>query len=573
MPGEITLASVVPLIMKSLSALFTITLLVWTQSLALSVQTTRTAKEDAQAYCLRGQASLEASRYEEALKELGRAVALDPSSIEAWYQLGLAQWNLGRFADASATFQRTLGRAPGHALSLYYLARIDLQSGNTAQATTRLEQVIRLGAGAAVQDEHFQLAKVLLASGRFKESVPVVEAGIKLHPRDHRLFAQMGRACLAVGRKEDAEKALSQSNELREYQREATRLLLEASEHLKAGALDQARAIYQRLIVSNDVDDLVSLGIRFLENKLYPEATHLLMRAAQLDLKSFEARYNLGLMCLRTGRPDEAREYLASAAALRPFSFEVHSLLGVLCSQSGKIEEAIRALQQAAILRPRDLKVATLLALQLLEGRFYAEALNRLERSVSQWPDSLDLRLLLIQTCHRDQKYEKAVQAAQETLKRFPDSARANFEMGYQLSSFGKFQQSRPFFERAIQLDPAVPDAYAALGDVLVKEGRYEDAVRYLRLAIAKDRAHLDAYLGLAKSLLALRRYTEAIQAMEQAVQIDPANPQPHFHLSQAFLGLGEKERAQNAADTFKQLNQQRMLKRDAEGGREFPPK
>jgi hypothetical protein len=58
---------------------------------------------------------------------------------------------------------------------------------------------------------------------------------------------------------------------------------------------------------------------------------------------------------------------------------------------------------------------------------------------------------------------------------------------------------------------------------------------------------------------------------MQRVIQMDPINPQPHFHLSQAFLGLGDKEKAQQETETFRQLNQQRMLRRDHEGGRELP--
>jgi Flp pilus assembly protein TadD len=83
----------------------------------------------------------------------------------------------------------------------------------------------------------------------------------------------------------------------------------------------------------------------------------------------------------------------------------------------------------------------------------------------------------------------------------------------------------------------------------------------------------MEAALGLAKSLLTLKRYAEVVPEMQRVIQLDPINPQPHFHLSQAFLGLGDKEKAQQETETFRQLNQQRMLRRDHEGGRELPAK
>jgi tetratricopeptide (TPR) repeat protein len=522
-------------------------------------------------HLLRGQAFLEKDQNEEALKELHQAVALDPDRAESRFQFGLAQWKLGRLPEAGASFEKTLQLKPDHPLAAYYLGRIALQNGDTTRAVAHLKQVIEFGRGKAVQDEYFQLGKTLLGLGKFEEAIPVLESGIQLQPRDHRLYAQLGRAYRSAGRRQDAERSLAKSNELRDYQREATRLLLEASEHLKVGAADKAEAIYQRMVDSKDVDDLVSLGISFVQHKLHVQAVELLSRALRLSPDLFEAHYNLGLALLRHGDQQQAEKHLVSAAALRPYSFEVNSVLGVVLSQKGATDDAIRALRRAEALKPDDLKVATLLALQLIEGRYYSEALNLLEGSMKRFPKNLDLRLLYIQTCHRDQKYEKAVQAAEQTVARFPESARANFEMGYQLLSFGRFQQARSFLENAVRLDPSLADGYASLGEVVAKEGRSQEAIRYFREALQREPAHLEAYLGLAKALLSLKKYREVIAEMAKAVEIDPINPQPHFHLSQAFLALGEKDKAEQEAETFRKLNQARMARRDQEGGREFP--
>ena len=374
-----------------------------------------------------------------------------------------------------------------------------------------------------------------------------------------------------MGRKPEAESALAKSKELRDYQREATSRLLQGSEFLKAGELQNAQQIYEWFLNSDDIDDLVSLGIQFGQHGQHEQATRLLTRALGLSRDLFEAHYNLGLIFFRNGKEESAETHLSSAVDLRPYSFEANSLLGVVLSQRGKTDHAIKALQRAELLRPDDLKVATLLALQLTEGRYYTEAVRLLNHSTKRWPDNLDLRLLLIQNYHRDQKYEKAVQTAGQTVALFPNAARANFEMGYQLLTFGRIQQSKSYLEKAIQLDPGPPDGYASLGEVFAKEDNQAEAIRYFRLALERDSSHVEAALGLAKSLLALKRYSEVVPEMQRVIQLDPVNPQPHFHLSQAFLGLGDQQKAQQASETFRQLNQQRMVRRDQEGGRELP--
>lgn len=526
---------------------------------------------NADAHLLRGVALLDKDRYEEAIKEFNQAIAANSKGAEALYQLGLAQWKLGRPTEASASFVRALQLAPDHALARYYLGRTFLQAQNLPKAIESFEKVIQLGNGKPVVDEYFQLGKTYLTLKKTADAIRILEAGTKVQPRDDRLYAQLGRGYLSLGRKPEAEAALAKSKELRDYQREATSRLLEGSEFLKAGDIGKALPIYQWFLNSDDIDDLVSLGIQFGQHGLHEQAGRLLTRALSLSPDLFEAHFNLGLGFFRTGKEDQAEAHLTSAVALRPHSFEANSVLGVVLSQRGKTDEAIRVLQRAEILKPDDLKVVTLLALQLTEGRYYTEAVRLLGRSVKRWPESLDLRLLLIQNYHRDQKYEKAVQAAEQTLALFPNAARANFEMGYQLLSFGRLQQAKPFLEKAIQLDPEPPDGYVSLGEVLAKQDNHLEAIRNFRLALERDSSHVEAALGLTKSLLALKRYAEVVPEMQRVIQLDPTNPQPHFHLSQAFLGLGDKEKAQQETETFRQLNQQRMLRRDHEGGRELP--
>jgi len=525
----------------------------------------------AEAHLLRGLAYLDKDRHEEAIKEFNQVIALNSKGAEARYQLGLAQWKLGRPTEASANFVRALQLAPDHASARYYIGRTFLQAQNLPKAIESFEKVIQLGNDKPVVDEYFQLGKIYLTLKKSADAIRILEAGTKVQPRDDRLYAQLGRAYLSLGRKPEAVAALARSKELRDYQREATSRLLQGSEFLKAGEVEKALPIYQWFLNSEDLDDLVSLGIQFGQHGLHEPATQLLTKALGLSRDLFEAHYNLGLIFFRTGKEEQAEAHLTSAAALRPYSFEANSVLGVVLSQRRKTDEAIKVLQRAQLLRPDDLKVATLLALQLAEGRYYTEAVRLLDRSVKRWPDNLDLRLLLIQNYHRDQKYEKAVQIAEQTVALFPNAARANFEMGYQLLSFGRIQQSKPFLEKAIQLDPEPPDGYVSLGEVLAKEDNHPEAIRYFRLALERDSSHVEAALGLAKSLLTLKRYSEVVAEMQRVIQLDPVNPQPHFHLSQAFLGLGDQQKAQQAAETFRQLNQQRMVRRDQEGGRELP--
>src|SRR5207247_11383242 len=189
---------------------------------------------------------------------------------------------------------------------------------------------------------------------KLNEGMRNPEKGTTLPPRDDRLHAQLAKAYLSSGRRTDAEKALAKSKEFRDYQRQATGLLLQCSESLKARDFNKALEIYARLQQTEDVDDLISLGINFGQSELYEQAIKLLTRAVQLSPNSYEAHYNLGLMFLRTKRQDEAEENLSRTVALHPYSFEAPSLLRVVLSHKCQTDAAVMLLQRAATLIRHD---------------------------------------------------------------------------------------------------------------------------------------------------------------------------------------------------------------------------
>jgi tetratricopeptide (TPR) repeat protein len=521
-------------------------------------------------HLLRGQALFDEERYQEAVGEFAKAVKAKPSWVEANYNLGLAYWTLGQMLEAAESFRKTLKLEPTHLLAQYYLGRISQQRDNLPVAIQYFEQLIAANQAKPVSDEYFQLGKAYLTMEKPDKAIAVLEKANELRLRDERIYALLGRAYLKLGQKAAAEKALARSKELRDYQREATNLLLRCSELLKANQTDQALLIYNQLLNTEDVDDLVSLAINFAQSKMYENASQLLMKAIRRDPNLYEAYYNLGLMNLRMGQMDAAEKNLLKAASLRPYSFDVNSLIGVIYSQQGKSEDSLEFLMRADLLRPNDPKVVTLLALQLIDGRYFEEALRILERTLLVLPNQFDLSLLKIQAYYRLFKYEKSTEAAVALVNRFPTSGRANFEAGFHLVQFGKIREARPYLEKAIQLDPSFSEAYTAMGNLLAKENDDENAVVYFRKSLQLNSGNIESYLGLAKSLLVLKKYSEVVDLMEKADKLDPTHPQPHLHLSQAWQALGEKEKAAQELEAFKTLNAQRMTKRDTEGEREY---
>ena len=85
-----------------------------------------------------GRSLVKLGRAGEALPLLRAAVAAEPANAEFVESLGAAYYDLGDFAAAMPSFERTLALQPGDQQALYHAARILLRNGERSRAVTLL---------------------------------------------------------------------------------------------------------------------------------------------------------------------------------------------------------------------------------------------------------------------------------------------------------------------------------------------------------------------------------------------------------------------------------------------------
>jgi tetratricopeptide (TPR) repeat protein len=102
------------------------------------------ASQEAALHYRNGIAHGEAGRFTEAVRELNRAVALNPGNFEAHYYLGSAYAELGRFDQAIAAYERVLSLRPDDLDTHYALGRIYLHRRQYDAARRHARAVERL---------------------------------------------------------------------------------------------------------------------------------------------------------------------------------------------------------------------------------------------------------------------------------------------------------------------------------------------------------------------------------------------------------------------------------------------
>ncbi len=263
----------------------------------------------------------------------------------------------------------------------------------------------------------------------------------------------------------------------------ALRAIARAIELQQRGRLDDAEAVYARLLARDDRDPtvLINAGVLALTRGDVPTAVARLQRAVALVPANAVAQGNLGFALIHAGRPADALATLDRAVALKPDFAQAHNNRGIALDRLKRRDDARRAFEQALELLPA-----------------YTEAAINLGELANQDGDT------------------KVARAAFErVLAREPDHAIAGAGNAFADALEGRLDDSIVALERVVEGHPGNAAAWQTLGAVCNWAWRHDAAESAYRKALSIDAGNRDARFGVASSLLARGRYEEGFAAFE----------------------------------------------------------
>ena len=101
-------------------------------------------KPDANTYCNRGDSFLNAGRYDEALAEFQKAIALDPNYEKARYGIGRVYLHSKRYTDAINAFEELIKSNPNYKEAHHGLGLAYFKSGDNNKATAAANAALRI---------------------------------------------------------------------------------------------------------------------------------------------------------------------------------------------------------------------------------------------------------------------------------------------------------------------------------------------------------------------------------------------------------------------------------------------
>jgi predicted O-linked N-acetylglucosamine transferase (SPINDLY family) len=258
---------------------------------------------------------------------------------------------VGKLAEAEATYRRVLASDPRNIQALHLLWAALSQQGN------------------------------------FSAALEAIESAVRLWPSDATLWHSLGTALMNVARNGDAEDAYLKARQMRPdfadahfslgYLLERTGRFSEAEQSLRqAVRLDP-----------NDQLTLNHLGIVLLRLDRPSQAMTYFRRVLTLDPRSAQAHCNVGAALRQLGEHAAAMDSFRHALALNPTLSAAHAGMGEVLVDLGRPEEALERQREAVRLKPDSSRSHAALATALGLVGHLAEAEQSYRRALELEPD------------------------------------------------------------------------------------------------------------------------------------------------------------------------------------------
>ena len=242
-----------------------------------------------------GNQLLQAERYAEAADEFQQALRDDPALAQARQQLAVCYFELRDYTRARPLLQQMLAGKSSAALATYYLGRIDLVEHNLDSAIRRFRSLPREN---PVRDELSTfLGSAYYKQEKYQQSLEVLKQASAQNPRDARVHQLLARTYQKLGQNAVAESEFTETRRLHDYYLEGSVAIGRCRALLSHGQAEAAWEQCRPLTETDDVDQIVAIGMLFGEAEKYSQALTAWEKAVPLDPDSSEIQYNLALTC------------------------------------------------------------------------------------------------------------------------------------------------------------------------------------------------------------------------------------------------------------------------------------
>ncbi|HEY8606811.1 MAG TPA: tetratricopeptide repeat protein [Noviherbaspirillum sp.] len=300
------------------------------------------------------------------------------------------------------------------------------RKGLSGLAETCYRNLIATDADGSAQAS-LRLAQSLLEDQRFRDAAAICEQGLKVSPRDARLWCALGAA-----RRQSAD-------------------------------MPGARQAYEQAIACDDKFAAAwsNLGEWHLAANDAPAALAALDRALQIDQKLLQALNNRSAALYELARFDEAEEAARQAMEIYPDVAALHVNLANALLQRSQAQDAAREYRRALELDPQSAEAQIGLSTVLGESKRLAAALEFIEHTIAVKGENAQRLAALASAQQAKGDWEAAEATSRKLLDLQPNNIGALTTLASCLGNRGDHRGAIALQEQALALQPGMSAVYS----------------------------------------------------------------------------------------------------------------
>jgi tetratricopeptide (TPR) repeat protein len=477
------------------------------------------------------------SPVDEALKELGKAIALFPEKPDAHYQLGRGLFLLEREEEALEELDWTLRLSPQFVPAQVLRTAVLENRGHTDEGQAGLELAADRR-GDSPWALHWLQAHRAAAERRWKDATaaygkllekatPANEPYLGAH-----LEAWLGRgsAYLKSGEYERAVEDFAAIEALWPAAPEPS--LLKGKAYFLSGNRTRAEEIFDTAFAGAPAPDFAALWIAEVYSS-FDDQEKALLWVEKLRDGYLRERSRLHLHC---ARGEWRRAIGVGEQLVRDYPKEARARLelGWALMAEGRLQAGIDATRTALEIDPRALFAYSNLGWASLEQGDLEGAMEAFHEEFTLRPRDATLYLDAASALADHGKLDEVIAMCGKALIIDPDFAHAYSLRGGVFGRKGKHEEAKADLLKAIEIRPQFYGAHLNLGSLYYKQGRLEDAAEKYREMIRVAPKIGWAALPHLRLGYILERQGKLAQAMEEyceALDLDPSLKPAHGKL------------------------------------------
>jgi tetratricopeptide (TPR) repeat protein len=184
------------------------------------------------------------------------------------------------------------------------------------------------------------------------------------------------------------------------------------------------------------------------------------LKAIELDPKSPQSLYDLGVLYASQKKYPEAEEKLKAAVEKDDRNVSARTMLGVVLQSQGKVEDANRHYRRVLEIDPKNALAANNLASNLADrGGNLDEAIRLAQIAQAAAPDNPAIRDTLGWLYYKKGLFESAFPLLSDAARKLDKNAVVRYHHGMALAKTGKKREAVQELNAALSLDPNFPES------------------------------------------------------------------------------------------------------------------